>query len=325
MLEFFKKLATTDETAAQSNSVAVDMQLHGVERSSFLSASGELKPAVATLLAQYGVETGGSPDTILTAMKLLWWGERRGLSNATVARYSDFPPEERRLLLEDIGHVGRIDAPAVEYSHALLMGGTLGWVRDRMENLVAQWDAGVRFKTLVMLGADRPLDLDHSESKAALLTPPSTGLRFKPDWKLHSGVEYKDEFDMMRLVYEQSVLPEAWGSVVPVVWVKSLAENGRYPNTEKTVVDFLRADRSQSFGYVLSASSQPFVHYQNLVTAAVFAEANVPAAGFIATGYGSGLEPSSIYREYIYLDQMIRRFEYELRYKTSDGNSNIIS
>lgn len=325
MPEFFKKLVTTDVTGLQSNSVAADMQLHGVERSSFLRASGELKPAFATLLSQYGVETRDSPTVVLNAMKLLWWGGQRGLSNAIAAHYSDVPSEERRLLLEDIEHIGRIDAPPVEYSHALLMGGTLEWVRDRIENLVTQWDAGVRFKTLVMLGADRPLDLDRSESKKTLLTPPSTGLRFKPDWKLHSSADYKDEFDMMRLVYEQSVLPEAWGSVVPVVWIKSLAENGRFPNTEKTVVDYLQAARGESFGYVLSASSQPFVHYQNLVTAAVFAEAGVPAVGFISTGSGRSLEHSGVYREYIYLDQMIRRFEYEMRYRASDRKNNIIS
>jgi hypothetical protein len=116
-------------------------------------------------------------------------------------------------------------------------------------------------------------------------------------------------------VFEQSVLPQEWGGSVPVEWIKSIGKDGRHPNTEQTVVDFLVKTNDQKFECILSASSQPFVHYQNLVTAAAFAEASVEATDFLGTGAGQYSGTPDICPEFAYLDQMIRRLQYEIRFR----------
>lgn len=287
----------------------------GLARSGLLTLSGDLKPAVSELLRCYEIDINQEPQDLLASMKSLWWGEGQGLLLHLREEFARPPVGAKYELCKAAGYAEPVTAPALPYSHALFMGGPLPWVRDRLTHLVDQWNEGVRFEKLVLLGADRPLSLQHGESLAHLKTHDPGTTPFKAEWQFNDDSPLKDEMDMMERVFEQSAYPTEWGNSVPIIKVKSFAKNGRNANTEQTVVDFLDQHPEEGFSNVLTASSQPFVHYQNLVTAAVFKEKGITVDNFLGIGAGRFAGPRSTTPEYAYFDQLIRRFAYELRYR----------
>jgi hypothetical protein len=317
---FLNKVANQPDAPMLESETAVlpILERSALSESKLLTPAETLRPEFAELLDAYEVPLSGaeSPAEILGLMRQTWLGNQPGRVSSFLMRHLDTPNDARLELLDSIGYIHDVTAGPDVYEAALVMGGTLDWVRSRLENLKQEWLAGAELKEIVMLGADRPLDLRETESVARLHATSSayTQLSVRSDWKMSQHIPYRDEMDMMRHVFDQADLPAEWGSDIPVRWIKSLKGDSLRVNTEDTVIDYLKEVGLAAKGKILTASSQPFAHYQNLVTATAFAERGGVAEDFVVTGMAdTGPAGPRVYQEQSYIRQLLLRFQYEVR------------
>lgn len=199
------------------------------------------------------------------------------------------PSDEDWELLRKLGFIDEVAPPASTYFAGFLV---LGALRSRVVSrlhYLTQFTEPLTVRTVFLLGGARPLD-PVKESREVLCTP--GGLPFKEGWVL-PDVMPTTEAGMMKLVVEQSVLPERRDLVYHVVDAAlqlkepSQVEGEKQPpNTADTVCTLFKPEfRQQTGGTIwryedtwvrynqlptlpcstyLAVSNQPFVEYQRL-------------------------------------------------------------
>jgi hypothetical protein len=124
------------------------------------------------------------------------------------------------------------------YDTALIFGATTHCMQKRLNYLRDLWIQGVRFKEIVWLTGDRPLDprVDHLTEQC------------------------NNESEAAHILWENAELPSELRSL-PVHFIATpMKSNGKRPNTEDTLVSWLAT--SQEPGSALFISDQPFCGYQ---------------------------------------------------------------
>lgn len=155
---------------------------------------------------------------------------------------------------------------SLSYDSALILGATTCRMQMRLDYLKQLWEEGVRFREIVWLTGERPLD-----DRIDRLTDRCT-----------------TESDAARAIWEESELPEQMRQL-PVVFIAvPMHQEGnvyRRPNTEDTLIAWL--ETKPSARTCLFVSDQPFCGYQFAIVKSVLPDL------FPFDLVGKGVDPSS--------------------------------
>ena len=147
------------------------------------------------------------------------------------------------------------------YNYVLIFGATIHSVRFRLAYLIKLWHEGVRWNSLVILTGQRKLD-SRVETERDYCNRNNNVLEIQNSWHLTQIPQ--TEFDMIKMVLNQSVLPSEWNTI-PCIIIDTpmqLKNNGpQRPTTEDTIKRWITTQPIP--GSILAISSQPFIGYQD--------------------------------------------------------------
>lgn len=151
------------------------------------------------------------------------------------------------------------------YDKALILGAPTSRMQMRLDYLKQLWNEGTRFKEIVWLTGDRPLD------------------------KRVDGLTDRcsSESEAARIIWQETNLPEEMRSLSVVFVAAPMKIEGSFqkrPNTEDTIVAWLKLSPSPC--KALFVSNQPFCGYQFSVI-----KASLPSA-FLFDLVGQGFDPT---------------------------------
>ena len=220
---------------------------------------GRPSEALLQILSLFGVCHDGSWKCIQEATEKAWLSHGRGTERWELEPIKDFTPEKTYASFTSLEMTQTLFAEKMYYDYGVVLGATVQTVRQRFWFLKAEWERGVRFPILVILTGDRPLD-PTVESEKALIDPTNSPYPFRAGWCWDKELP-QNETEMMRLVFDQLALPEAWRAM-PVLFVDTPQPSGlKRPHTEHTLHHWLAMHPTP--GSLLIVSNQPFVCRQN--------------------------------------------------------------
>lgn len=239
-----------------------------------ITPQGKILPAFLTMVRHTGLPVSEdiSPAELNELLQREWF--QKGLLRLQIG--GEAPTSYQIALLRSIDEMDARPAPSarIRFNGALLLGASLARVRSRLGYLIEVYrQVALQAGMVFILGSERKLFPDKGESAAALVTPGE--LPFKPDWK--PTVLPSTEIGMMRLVVEQSVLPESWRFtfvLTPDVTDK-VQKRFRSANTSETIETWSKCpglDLRSADSHYLVVSNQPFVDYQELIALRVLAD-----------------------------------------------------
>lgn len=194
-----------------------------------------------------------------------WVKVRQGQNNKERADLVD--TQEQQSLREKVARItqeiGLFGARLPEHSHykyGAWLGATLDGVRLRLRCLIEAWNRGVRFDTFIVFTGYRPLRADEPLEKL-LISP----LKMKPGWQMAQDAPYKTEYDMMKLVLEQTELPEDMAKALEgkIVFVNAPKPDGEArASTKDCYLEWLKTNPEK--GSMLAYSHPLIWPYQQL-------------------------------------------------------------
>jgi hypothetical protein len=162
----------------------------------------------------------------------------------------DSYPEDQQLLIANLcdkmGFFSEVRPSLDNYTHCCILGATLPTAKARMLYAKELWESGVRFEEIVLLTGIRPLDAKVDEVPEFESLP-------------------RDEAEGMLKLFHTLDIPEKMREL-PVVLICSPAEGGRRPNTQDTILEWMKRPLKQ--GACLLISNQPWVKYQRAIAKA---------------------------------------------------------
>lgn len=178
--------------------------------------------------------------------------------------------EEILALLKELGYIDAIHASGHTYQGALVLGGTLTSMRQRIAFLLEEWQRGVRFAKIIGLTGDRARFVD--EESAPVLFDKNNGILPLKSEIQASKMLPENELELMKFLFNKSELPDEF-SQVPIVYVDARKNAHSDPSNKRiTTLDTIRAwlkDHKPEPGKYLVVSSQPYIIYQDSVAHAV--------------------------------------------------------
>ncbi len=132
-----------------------------------------------------------------------WVQVRQGVGNKEVTDLTDSPEQQlyRDRVIAIAKELGLFDARKPEpgyYDYAAIPGAFLDGFRLRVSNLIEAWKEGIRFHKVVIFTGDRKLRKEKEDSLDKL----------PQGWKVTPSTAYETEYDMCKLVWDQTVFPE---------------------------------------------------------------------------------------------------------------------
>ncbi len=221
-------------------------------------------PALLALLSICGIDHDGSLAAIIAAtQKEQPEGFLRPKNKERWQVTSYLAAKEKAIQAEcmALNMVKEIKPIHRDYEYIILFGGTLEGVRTRVAFLAKLWHRGIRFKKIIVLTGQRFLD-PVIESEAELTNTRNLILAIKTNWQLKTHP--KTETDMIRMVFEQSIIPATWQSV-PIEFIDTPMQKKEgwfvRPNTIDTINQWLTTHPLP--GSLLAISEQPSIGYQD--------------------------------------------------------------
>jgi hypothetical protein len=164
-------------------------------------------------------------------------------------------------ILRDLDCILPRFAPLGDYDGAFLLGCMLKRARTRLDWLISQYQAGVNFKQLFVLGSRRKLDpvKESREELSKILSPRGSHLS---DFSTPLN-----EIEMMQFVVSQTNIPDDWA--IAYINTPDL-DDPKKPGEKKTATtgdtfeEWSRKFPYQRFGKYLVVSNQPFVKLPGL-------------------------------------------------------------
>ncbi len=212
-----------------------------------------------------GVLTDLQADAILThvtfndnmqALELLHQITQESLIGKEPPAFETYK-KELTAALADTGMTSEIKPSRTQYDHVLLLGAVEGVTNERFEFMKRQWEQGVRFDQIRMLGSERALQPD---------TEPTAGKEGP------AGNKVVNEMSMMESRYydEKSRWPEGLEKVRVFEVNTYNKPGGVRANTQDTIQSWLKTHPDP--GHVLVVSSQPSAKYQDAAVKSVLPE-----------------------------------------------------
>lgn len=155
-----------------------------------------------------------------------------------------------------------------EYTYGACLGAFLDGVRMRLGYLIEEWKKGKRFDTLVFFTGERYLrkGAGKEDDIQQLITPKNSPLTLKAGWKMPENAPYETEYDMCRLVWDQTEIPEDMRKALDghIVFVDAPRPEGKErPSTKDCYVKWIKDDKPQP-GTILAPSHPIIWTYQQL-------------------------------------------------------------
>lgn len=214
---------------------------------------GSPSPALLKTLKAFDIQNDGTWKTIVFETQKKWI-RPPNKERWEVADNREGSPEHHLTLFRNLEMVDEIQATQCCYDYAVVLGATVDRVRDRFGFLKREWERGVRFKKLVILTGDRPLNPEF-EDRAHLTDPKLSTQPFRIGWKFYGKLP-SNETEMMQLVYDQMALPRDWDKIA-AMFVDTPQQEGKRPNTKDTFRHWLTSNPAS--GSLLILSDQPFL------------------------------------------------------------------
>lgn len=265
-----------------------------------VNAKGKPRQGLLDLLDACNIKHNGTLDDIIQKTQHEWLrkpGTERWQNDDVpekIAREKAVPCFER------LGMLKEVMATYPTYDYAFLLGAAVDRVRIRLLFLVSLWQWGIRFKQVVLLGSERPLN-SVVDSESSLLNVPQVGLPNRKDWVVPSKLP-QTESEMMSMIYDQVDMPSEMKNL-PLVVINSLQTKTadgsfRRATTADTIIDWLKTNPKP--GRCLFVSNQPYVGYQHTVACALMPKT------FIIDTVGSAVESCETIKVNVYLDTIAR-------------------
>jgi|SRR5579871_5451001 len=225
--------------------------------------TGKAQPALLELLQELGVPHDGTLATIVPITQQLWL---RKIGTERWHIQEQYANKRDRLLelCNRLGCLQEIKPVSNNYSYAVMLGATMHSMRDRLAYIIQCWNNGVRFNELVFLVSERPLD----KQQETMLDPSNhPTLPYKTNWQEVTRDWPATEHDAMRLIYNQTALPEKLAAI-PATFINTPMQRTadgklRRANTGDTLYAWLATNTKP--GACLFVSDQPYVGYQDAV------------------------------------------------------------
>lgn len=172
--------------------------------------------------------------------------------------------EDRPALMQNFQKLGMIDEirpTQNQYDYALVLGCAIPCIKQRLAHLARLWNEGVRFRQIVFLTSDRPLDADY-ETQESLLDDIPSSLPMSP--LCESEALPTTEAEAMMFYYRHALLPPEFKALaLQVVVAKTsdvISSVKLRPNRGDTALAWFKYKPKP--GHVLAISSQPHVGYE---------------------------------------------------------------
>ncbi len=247
-------------------------------QSPFFNQQGVPSADLAALLKATNVSCLSSRGDVVTKTQQTWLRpagkERFELSDTYAQRMPELKP-----LFQRLGLIDDVLPQKQQYDYGLVHGATVLGMRGRVAFLAKLWQAGVRFKTLVLLVGER--DLYPAHEPLSSFTSHQDRCPMQPGWQQNTLPATEDQ--AMCVIYDHMVLPEGMRKV-PMVLVnakKQQLPDGKWrrPNTKDTIDAWLKL--GPPAGSCLAVSSQPMVGYQDLTVRCLLPQGfTLETAGF---------------------------------------------
>jgi len=154
----------------------------------------------------------------------------------------------------------------LHYDYGICLGAFLDGVRSRISDLVNVWEKDdVTFDSLVFLTGERDLRIgDGKEDDVKKLCDEKGYSLFKKGWKLPDGAKYKTEYDMVKLVWDQTELPQGMAEALKgkVTFVNAPRGDNQRPGTKETYAEWVKSNPPE--GSLLAPSYPLIWAYQDL-------------------------------------------------------------
>lgn len=254
---------------------------------------GKAQPALANVLHAFSI-AAITPDEIVKETQKAWLRpagkERWEVDDVYAARKQELMP-----LFKDLGLVEEKRPLQNIYDYLLVMGALYTRAKSRLEYAISLACIGINFRTIVILGSERPLNAQQ-----------------EPDSLFYGSPLPKTEFQMMQWLFEHTLMPT--NMYHAALWINTpnkIDENGKMQRatTADTINMFLTHNPIP--GTCLVISNQPHVEYQAAVTRFLLPES------FIVEGVGHSLSEKAPVSEI--LDALARWIyqEYQIFKKQS--------
>ena len=240
----------------------------------FVKSDGALTPHVITLLKLDGLYEQSDDLARATAKtQECWLSVVQGRGNKERADLKDGVRrgDIRQEVEECADSMGLFAerAPALDrYTYGACHGAFLDGVRRNLFQLVAAWKRGIRFDSLVFLTGERYLRKQQGGEDAVekLCDEKSSILPFKKGWKMPEDAVYDTEYDMVKLVWSQTDIPEDMAQALSakVVFVNAPKGQNARPSTKDAIRTWLQECHPRP-GTILACSYPLLWAYQQLV------------------------------------------------------------
>ena len=244
----------------------------------FVMKDGELTPVMVRLLKASQLFTEG--DRLAEAVEKtqkIWKGVFQGKNNVERTDLRD--TEERAALktavdecAKEMGLYDERKHVLQKYTYAVCHGAFLDGVRANISGIVNLWKEGVRYTSLVFLTGDRTLrktpskDGHAAEDSVEKLENGTRYPLFKKGWSMPPDAKYDSEYDMVRLVWDQTEIPEDMAKALEgkITFVNAPKPPGmERPGTKDTFRKWLESNPER--GTIIASGRSALWPYQQLV------------------------------------------------------------
>jgi hypothetical protein len=215
-------------------------------------------------------------------------------------------------LFEKLGALNEIKPSQKEYHDAVILGASLSTIRTRLKYALDLWEQGIRFKRIIFLVGERPLD-PQKESREELYDRNNNQIAIRNSWQEPNELP-KTETEMTKMVFDQTELPEGFLNQVSVRFVDTPMQinpdgTTRRPNTGDTIKLWLT--QMDQPGSILAISNQPYVGYQHAVLKSLMpCELKFETVGNRKVSFESDIQLDNLarwlYQENVYRKQSLK-------------------
>ncbi len=200
-----------------------------------------IDPALLELLTLTKITHDGTLPSIIQATQKHWL-RKPGTERWEIETAYEHLKPLLMPLFQKLGMIDEIKPTQTTYDYALVFGGLQAQLENRYSLALDLWKQGIRYKRLVFLLGDRPLNPKKEEL-------------------IHHPYSPKTEADIARIIFEQTDLPPAFNAEIAFISYP-MKKTGR-PTTADTVLKWLSTHPTP--GPIIALSNQPFVDYQQAV------------------------------------------------------------
>ena len=241
-------------------------------RSMFVDTNGRLSQHLITLLRLDRQYTEG--DGLVEAVRktqAAWISTIQGRGQIERTDLVDSPERQKIHALveqcsQEMGLFAARSPRLQHYTYGVCHGAFLSGVRQNLAQLIVAWKRGVRFDSIVFLTGERTLRKEPGKQDCEEALGNGTGYPFfKKGWTKPTDAPYETEYDMVRLVWDQTELPQDMAEALRerVTFVNAPRGTHERPSTKDAFTTWISTSKPQP-GTIVACSYPLLWSYQQL-------------------------------------------------------------